>query len=119
MKVGNGALQSFIMQDKVPVKKQENHTSNKKNEENVMDPGVGKTKVTNEDLIKAVEEMNKALDMLNKDLKFNIHEETDRVMVKVVDPKSQEVLKEFPAEEMLDVLANIKKSVGIILDKYV
>lgn len=61
--------------------------------------------------------MNEFMDKMCCDIKFQIHQETKRLMVQVVSQKDGKVLKEFPPKEMLDVLANISKNIGLILDK--
>ena len=52
-------------------------------------------------------------------LQFEIHEKTDRLMVKFVDRTDQRVIKEFPPRELLDTLAAIQEYVGVLLDKKV
>ncbi len=37
-------------------------------------------------------------------------------MVRLVDDKTQKVLKEFPPHEFLDMIAKIREHVGILLD---
>ena len=48
----------------------------------------------NEKLKKAIERMNEQLP--NSEAKFGIHEATNRVMIKLVDKDTQEVIKEIP-----------------------
>jgi flagellar protein FlaG len=57
------------------------------------------------------------MEALNADLQFVLHEKTNRMMVKIVDIKTQKVLKEFPPHELLDTLAAISEYVGALLDK--
>ncbi len=53
-----------------------------------------------ENIKKMVEEFNKK--MGNSEAIFGIHEGTNRIMIKIVDKESKEVLKEFPPEKTLD-----------------
>ena len=48
---------------------------------------------------------------------FGIHEGTNRVTIKMVDKKTQEVIKEFPAEETLDLIARAWELAGIMVDE--
>ena len=48
---------------------------------------------------------------------FGIHEETNRVMIKMVDKDTKEVIKEFPAEETLDLIAKAWDLAGIMVDE--
>lgn len=69
----------------------------------------------------AVKEVSKALNhfmaLMNADLEFSVHEKTHRIMVKLVDVKTKEVLREFPPKEFLDMVARIQEFVGNIIDK--
>ena len=63
--------------------------------------------------------MNHFVQLMNADLQFSVHEKTGRVMVKLVDESTQEVLKEIPSEEFLDMVAKIQEYVGMMIDKKV
>lgn len=75
--------------------------------------------LTNDEMGQVTDELNKFMDKINTDLKFEIHEKTNRVMVQVVDSKDQRVIKEFPPHELLDTLAAISDYIGVLLDKKV
>lgn len=53
----------------------------------------------------------------NNHFQFQVHEKTGTTMVKLVDNDSQEVIKEFPPEKILNVVAGIWELAGIIVDK--
>lgn len=61
--------------------------------------------------------MNHFMQLMNADLQFSVHEKTHRVMVKLVDDSTKEVLKEIPSEEFLDMVAKIQEYVGMLVDK--
>ena len=50
---------------------------------------------------------------------FKIHEGTGSTMVKMVDNETNEVIKEFPSEKILNVIAGIWELAGIIIDEKV
>lgn len=75
--------------------------------------------VTEEELRPVTQEFNKLFQYLNTDIQFELHERTQRLMVQVVDTKTDKVLREFPPEELLDTIANIQEYVGVLLDKRV
>ncbi len=66
-----------------------------------------------------IEDMNQIVGTLEEKLSFKLHDDTDRLMTQVIDVKSQEVIKEMPPKEMLDLAARIHKMVGIIIDEEV
>ncbi len=63
------------------------------------------------------EALNKFMAQWNADLQFSLHKDTGELMVKFVDLKHNKVLKEFPPEEYLDMIANIRKYIGTMVDK--
>ena len=75
--------------------------------------------VTRDSLEKAIAELNKATDFVDKRLQFSIHEERERMQVFVIDNKTQEVIKEIPPEEFLNIVARIQEMVGLLLDERV
>lgn len=50
---------------------------------------------------------------------FSVHDETKRVIVKIFDRVSDELITEIPPEKMLDLLAGIWKQAGLIVDEKV
>lgn len=62
-----------------------------------------------------VEEFNKK--MGNSEAIFGIHEGTNRIMIKIVDKESKEVLKEFPPEKTLDMITMVWEMAGILIDE--
>lgn len=65
----------------------------------------------------AVEEINKVLHYMNERLEFSVHEATNRVMVRVLDRETDEVLREIPPEQILDLVAKLQELVGLLVDK--
>ena len=69
----------------------------------------------NEKIKKAIEQMNAQLP--NSEAKFGIHEATNRVMIKLVDKDTQEVIKEIPPEKTLDMIAKCMEMAGVLVDE--
>ena len=70
---------------------------------------------SNEQVKKAVEQLNK--NMFNSEAVFGIHEGTNRVTIKIVDKQTKEVIKEFPPEQTLDMIAKIWEMAGLMVDE--
>ncbi len=70
---------------------------------------------TTSSLREAVEKINSANG--NAEAVFGIHEGTNRVMIKMVDKETKETIKEFPAEETLDLIAKAWELAGIMVDE--
>ena len=73
------------------------------------------TSNNNEALKKAVDTINKK--MSNSVAQFGIHDKTNRVTIKIVDKDTKKVLKEFPPEETLDMIAKVWEIAGILVDE--
>ena len=71
---------------------------------------------SNEQIRQAVEKINKEA-QYNGEAVFGIHEETNRVTIKIVDKKTKEVIKEFPPEKTLDMIARVWEMAGIMVDE--
>lgn len=68
-----------------------------------------------EQIKKAVENLNK--NMSHSEAVFGIHEETNRVTIKIVDKETKEVIKELPPEKTLDMIAKAWELAGILVDE--
>lgn len=68
-----------------------------------------------EKIKRAIEKMNAQLP--NSEVKFGIHEKTDRVTIKLVDKDTKEVIKEFPPEKTLDMIAKCMELAGVLVDE--
>ena len=75
----------------------------------------GGTGSSNTQIKKAVDEINKK--MHNSEAIFGIHEATNRVMIKIVDKDSKEILKEYPPEKTLDMIAKVWEVAGLLVDE--
>lgn len=74
-------------------------------------------KYSKEDLTQAVETMNELLETTQKASKFVFHEGLDKYYVKLVDSKTEEVIKEIPPERLLDAFYEMQKLAGMIVDE--
>lgn len=77
-------------------------------------------------LLEATDALQTHFDVNNKKLNFSVHSESDRMIVKVIDPESGETLQELPSEAVLKMVANIEKftdnissSSGMLFDEIV
>lgn len=70
-----------------------------------------------EQLKKAIAEMNRKINNSNEEAVFGFHEDTNRIMIKIMDKETKEVIKEFPPEKTLDMIARIWEMAGILVDE--
>ena len=64
----------------------------------------------------AVSDINKRINP-NTIARYGFHDDTNRVTIKIVDKNSEKVIKEFPAEETLDMIAKVWELAGVFLDE--
>lgn len=68
---------------------------------------------------RAIKEINKKSGntQSNVQSEFGIHEETNRITIRIVDKKTKEVIKELPAEKTLDMIAKVWEMAGMFVDE--
>lgn len=71
--------------------------------------------MNNTQLKNAVGDLNKQLK--NTEAIFGIHDKTNRVTIKIVDKTTKEVIKEYPPEQTLDMIAKVWEIAGILVDE--
>lgn len=71
--------------------------------------------MNNTQLKNAVGDLNKQLK--NSEAIFGIHDKTNRVTIKIVDKTTKEVIKEYPPEQTLDMIAKVWEIAGILVDE--
>lgn len=68
--------------------------------------------------------VNQAIEILkdtalafDRKLDFVVHEETNRMMVRVIDSESGEIIREIPPEQLLNIVAKMHELLGLLFDK--
>ena len=69
----------------------------------------------NSQIKKAVDEINKKAH--NSEAVFGIHDATNRVTIKIVDKDTKKVLKEYPPEKTMDMIAKVWEMAGLLVDQ--
>lgn len=83
------------------------------------DASSAREEVPREEVEKSIEKLNRLMGLIEKRMKFEIHDKSNRVMVKIIDEKSGEVLSEVPPKKILDMLSSFAEYVGLLVDKKV
>jgi len=92
-----------------PEKQKEEPSSSKTNNEEYVEQENARIK-------KAISEMNKKM-ANNSEAVFGIHEDTNRITIKIVDRDTKEVIKELPPEKTLDMIAKAWELAGMMIDE--
>lgn len=73
--------------------------------------------IDNKDLTKSIEKLNKLLEKDETHAEYSVYKELGRSVIKIVDDKTNKVIMEFPEEKVLDTIASILKSSGLLDEK--
>lgn len=107
---------SQTVENSVPTEKQiVSNSSSKENDDSYNNNEQSTQQKQNEVIRSAVDKINK--NNPNTEAVFGVHEKTNRVTIKIVDKESKEVIKEFPPEKTLDLIAKAWELAGILVDE--
>lgn len=88
------------------------------NENNKIEDKDSKDKEINEkDLKKAVKKLNSFIQDEGKHAEYSIHQGLQRVMIKIIDNETNEVIFEVPPKKILDMVTKMCELAGVLLDK--
>ena len=65
----------------------------------------------------AVKRANNTMRLTKTSCQFQYHEETNRVSIKVIDKDTEEVIREIPSEEALELIQKMWEMAGILVDE--
>lgn len=67
-----------------------------------------------DELTQAVSEMNERSDLLRRNLQFSVDGDSGRMVIKVIDSQTDEVIRQIPKEEMLEIARSLEKAEGLL-----
>ena len=101
--------------DKIAASQDADKSDNKEKEE---DPKRQALDNINEKFVSEMtKELNELMSKLNCDLEFQYHKEVNVMSVKMIDKKTNEVIKEYPPEEMVEGMIKAQEWLGAFLDR--
>ncbi|MEN2768738.1 flagellar protein FlaG [Ornithinibacillus xuwenensis] len=81
----------------------------------IVNPYEGKP--SKNDVKMAVDKLNDFVEPLRTNLKFELHDELNEYYVTIVNPDTNEVIKEIPSKKVLDMYAAMADYMGFLIDK--
>ena len=77
--------------------------------------------LTREDIEEAVEEIQQRLESMGSSFKFGLHQhlQSESIVAQLRDKNTEEVIKQFPSEEVLKLRAKLKDLIGLLFDEKV
>jgi len=73
------------------------------------------SKADAEDLQKAVNDIAKSMNVMQKGLAFNIDEESGVQVVKVIDVNTGDLIRQIPNEEALEIAKKLNEVAGLLM----
>jgi flagellar protein FlaG len=67
------------------------------------------------EVTKAVGEINKAMQVLSRNIEFSIDADSQRTIVKVIDQETKEVIRQMPSAEALEIGKALQKVQGLLI----
>lgn len=64
-----------------------------------------------------IEHGNKILQRLDTRLQWSVHKQSQKLIVKVLNTETNEIIREIPPEKYLDLVQNLCEQVGLFLDE--
>ena len=65
----------------------------------------------------AIERANRMLYGSDRKFEISVHEKTKDIMVRVVDTRTNETIREIPPQKIVDLVANLCEIAGILFDE--
>lgn len=65
----------------------------------------------------AIDNLNNFLEPVRRNLKFELHDKLEKYYVTVVDSTTDEVIKEIPPKQILDMYAEMAEFMGLLVDR--
>jgi flagellar protein FlaG len=65
----------------------------------------------------SVRQLQKISDMMDRKIQFNVNRELDKVVIKIVDPSTDKVIKEIPSADIQKLQVRIKEVLGLLFDE--
>lgn len=75
------------------------------------------TSMNRDELQQVAEKLQDFVGSLNTSLQFSVDEESGRDVIKVMDKDSGELVRQFPSEEVLDVIKSLSNATGMLFDE--
>ena len=79
--------------------------------------GGEKDELGRKQLEKMAQQLQDFMGEMNRSLQFQVDEESGRDVIKVVDKNSGELIKQYPSEEVLSLVAKLSETAGFLIDQ--
>lgn len=74
------------------------------------------SKIDNSELDKAVKQINDYVQDIKRDIEFSVDDDTGRTVIRVYDSNTDELIRQIPNEEVIELAKNLKATNGLIFN---
>lgn len=79
----------------------------------------GDEKVTQDDqsFTKTVNRLQNISDILGRKIQFKVNQDLQKVVIKIIDPSTDKVIKEIPSAEIQQLQIRMREALGLLIDE--
>lgn len=77
----------------------------------------GLRSITMEDINAAVDNLNKTAARLKERISFSYNQDANRIIMKVIDNDTNEVVREIPSKDSIEFLEQLQEFIGLFVDE--
>jgi flagellar protein FlaG len=81
-----------------------------------VDPKEEQKKLTEKEAHKLIREVNEHLAATHTELNFSVDKDTDQMVLKIINTKTDEVIRQIPSEDALRLASRISQLLGVLVD---
>jgi len=78
-----------------------------------------KVSLSEEEIESIIKELNQFIQIFNTKIAFEIDKETKKTILRIVDVETNEVIRQIPPEELLQISRRISELLGLIINEKV
>lgn len=82
----------------------------------VAQPVTPNNQSSEEQVKQAVQKIQETIDNLAQNLRFSVDEDTGKTIIKVVDAHTEEVIRQFPTEQAIEIARTLDKVQGLLFN---
>lgn len=72
-----------------------------------------------EQLEKVAQQLQDFMGEMNRSLQFQVDEDSGRDVIKVLDKDTGDIIKQYPSEEVLNMVSKLSETAGLLIDQTV
>jgi len=72
-----------------------------------------------EQLEKMAQQLQEFMGEMNRSLQFQVDEDSGRDVIKVLDKDTGDIIKQYPSEEVLNLVSKLSETAGLLIDQTV